>query len=139
MKQYLLHAPSKEVVELTVAVNDSPLQWEEENEFSLNSTMYDVLDEKQVGDSMVIRCVPDEKETELVSEYQKINQQNNPSSQQKWASLYKQIDSFFTPALVAYPDYFLPHIAIAFAYYQIHILSPSYPILTPPPQLSNAY
>ena len=136
MKQYLLHTPSKEVVQLTVAANDPQLQWEEGSEFSLNDTMYDVLDKKAMGDSIVIRCVADEKETALVNEYQKINQRNNPSSQQKWMSLYKQMDGFFAPAFVAYPDCFLPDIKATFAYYQMHILSPAYPIIAPPPRLS---
>src|SRR5215510_10895581 len=50
-------------------VLDERFEWEEENEFSLEGSMYDVVDQKIKGNKITIRCVKDDQENELLSSF----------------------------------------------------------------------
>lgn len=52
------------------------LDWENENEFRYHNEMYDVIEKKAEGGRLVIRCIADQHETELVNEYQRNNKQH---------------------------------------------------------------
>ena len=70
----------KDVLQIFLS-EDEAMQvcWEEENEFRYNEEMYDVIEKKLQGKGMLIRCIQDEKETELLNEYQK-NRTHNPEN-----------------------------------------------------------
>jgi hypothetical protein len=64
----------KDVVQLSLNEKESKqVYWENENEFRYNGEMYDVIEKKIKGNQIVIRCIPDKKETALLNEYQKNN------------------------------------------------------------------
>jgi hypothetical protein len=68
----------KDVVQLSLNEKESKqVYWENENEFRYNGEMYDVIEKKIKGSQIVIRCIPDKKETALLNEYQKNNKSNS--------------------------------------------------------------
>lgn len=49
------------------------MKWEEDQEFRYNDEMYDVIEKKLSGNRIIIYCIADKKETNLLQEYQKNN------------------------------------------------------------------
>jgi len=71
----------KDVVQLIFNTDQCKgLYWENENEFSYNGEMYDVIEKKYKPHQLIIHCIPDEKETALLNEYQKNNKHNSSNS-----------------------------------------------------------
>lgn len=71
----------KDVVQLSFEDDQSKqLCWEDDQEFSFKGEMYDVIEKKREGKILIIRCIPDKKETDLLKEYQKQNKRNSSSS-----------------------------------------------------------
>jgi hypothetical protein len=58
----------------------SLMEWEDEEEFCYKGEMYDVVEKTVKGNTTIIRCIPDKKETSLLNEYQKNNKRNSPNS-----------------------------------------------------------
>jgi len=56
------------------------LHWEDEHEFRYQGEMYDVIEMKFQRQTVLIRCIADEKETALLNEYQKNNKRNGTGS-----------------------------------------------------------
>lgn len=83
--------------------HDSP-EWENENEFELRGKMYDVIDKKIVNGMLVVRCISDEKETELINKWQELlEKQQEGRTKKRSASLIKLITSLFTlPSILTY-------------------------------------
>jgi hypothetical protein len=69
------------VVQITLSDHENKqVYWENENEFRYNNEMYDVIEKKVKGNDIIIRCIPDKKETALLNEYQKNNKHNSSNS-----------------------------------------------------------
>jgi len=67
----------KDVIEFSLKNKEaSQLDWENDHEFSYNNQMYDLIEKKTDGDKLIIRCIADKHETELVNEYQKTRKRN---------------------------------------------------------------
>lgn len=83
------------------AQND--LQWKEEDEFSYLGKSYDVIKQEQRGDSIVINCILDTKDTEAYALHEKIQEQKaldkEKNQKQKVehlvASVYLKNDCFY--------------------------------------------
>lgn len=94
-------AAIQNAMELRVSLADeaaiSKLKWEDENEFTLNGELYDVIQKKNENGELVIRCIKDKNETHLVNNYTKISKetQSDPSSKDKSTVLLKLITGFF--------------------------------------------
>jgi hypothetical protein len=72
---------NKDVVQLSFTTKEvEQLEWEEESEFCYRGDMYDVIEKITHGDDVIIRCIPDKKETALLNEYQKQNKQHSSNS-----------------------------------------------------------
>ena len=140
MKQYLLSTQNKEVTIFRISLSDSltlsKFQWENENEFSYNTSMYDVLQKKVTGNYLIVYCVPDEKETALIENYKKLNRDNYPVSKEKWASVLKLISTAFVP--VAFSSHSYPKSCKRKFYSNSFslLISRSHNVITPPPELS---
>ena len=64
----------KDVVELSFSNDElENTSWENDHEFSYHNKMYDVIEKKTVGDHLLVRCISDDKETQLVKDFQKSN------------------------------------------------------------------
>jgi hypothetical protein len=108
------------------------LEWEGDDEFSLNGEMYDVIEKKTENDKLIIRCLSDKDETALIKKYSQINHETNRES--KTALLIKLVSSlylfeeaeniFFKPVYHRVQTYF---------YFQ-NVFSISQEVLTPPPR-----
>lgn len=71
----------RDVIQLSFKEDESKqLCWEDEQEFSFKGEMYDVIEKTTEGNHIVIRCIPDKKETSLINEYQKHNKNNSTGS-----------------------------------------------------------
>jgi hypothetical protein len=111
-------------------------EWEEDHEFRLNGKMYDVIEKKIENDQLIVRCISDDKETELTRKYEELleSQSDDPGKKQA-ASIIKLITSPFT-----IPTTFIPAIIKdlppeRFPYYCFGTLTSSREVITPPPQL----
>jgi hypothetical protein len=94
MKQRLRYSSSKDALVLVLDKEESSqVEWENKHEFRYQNEMYDVIDQRREGSHLVIRCIPDEKEKELLEAYEKIAQKNNNSPAQ--TSLIKLITAPF--------------------------------------------
>jgi hypothetical protein len=81
MKEFLkTQRNNKDVVQIILSEENKQVYWEEENEFRFKGEMYDVVEKKQQGNQVIIRCIPDKKETALLNEYQKNNKRNSSNS-----------------------------------------------------------
>jgi hypothetical protein len=107
------------------------LHWEDEHEFRYNGQMFDVIEMKTQGESVLIRCIADEKETALLNEYQKNNNRNSSNS---------LIFQLITAAYIL-PAHFLLQQPEKIIKSHFRDLSPSLqnpvsPVSQPPPNLS---
>jgi len=82
MKAFLRNQKDhKELTQLILSKTESHhLHWEDENEFRYRGEMYDVIEMKSTGDTVIFHCIADEKETTLFNQYQKNNKRNGSSS-----------------------------------------------------------
>jgi hypothetical protein len=82
MKAFLrCQKDSKDVVQMSMGNEEAKqLYWENENEFRYDGKMYDVIEKKIKGNQIVIRCIPDQKETIVLNEYQKNNNRNSSNT-----------------------------------------------------------
>jgi predicted transcriptional regulator len=137
-KLLLLHTGNKDEERFVFLLNDKKsiekLEWEGDNEFSLDGEMYDVIEKKIQDGKLIIRCINDKKETVLVKNYEKLNHENNSKS--KSALLLKLLDSSYLPE-VNNLVYINCNLALLHISFQQGIFS-SYrkDVLTPPPQVS---
>lgn len=75
---------------------ESP-EWEDDNEFSLGGKMYDVIEKRAENGKLFVRCISDEKEMELIKQYQEVlEKQFGNSAKKRSASLLKLLSTPFT-------------------------------------------
>jgi len=58
----------------------SQLEWEDETEFKYKGEIYDVIEKKMIGNGVVLNCIADSKETELLQEFQRNTNRNRSNS-----------------------------------------------------------
>lgn len=82
MKAFLQNEKThKDIVQLSFTDEElNQLEWEGDDEFCFQGEMYDVIQKKRDGNKTVILCIPDKKETALLSEYQKTHKRNTTHS-----------------------------------------------------------
>ena len=71
----------KELDTISFTDNRERIYWEtdEDNEFSFNDEMYDVVKTKTVNGKVMLYCINDKKEKELVDNYNLVTKQNSSS------------------------------------------------------------
>lgn len=121
----------RDVVEFCFKNKDaSELNWENDHEFSFNNDMYDLVENKTDGDKIIIRCIADKHETELVNEYQKNNKQNHSNE-----SVVQLITaSFILPQTVCL-NQFEKKVRIHYFNFSSPINSIPSSVLAPPPDV----
>lgn len=133
MRQRLLHLPSVNVTELLFPSKEiATLEWEGSNEFRYRGEMYDVISIEKINDHFLVRCVADSKETTLLSQYLKAQQQSGNNAPTK--SILKLLNVYFLPSSVAFlqtPELKNSKPKSCFRSWLPH---PTQPIVTPPPQ-----
>lgn len=121
----------KDIVLLSLGKEESKqLFWEDENEFRYKGEMYDVIEKKDKGNLVLIRCIPDKKETRLLNEYQKNNKRNTSNS---------TIAQLITTQFILPADHSLkPPVKLVnnyFSHYSSHLQKMASPVLLPPPDV----
>jgi hypothetical protein len=137
-KSVRMNASNNDETVLVFSLKDkksvAKLEWEDDHEFRLNGEMYDVIEKKIENNKLIIRCISDKKETELVTKYESMNRENN--SRNKTALLLKFFGSTYLSTA---------HSEMAVRYKPVpsiihlqadRVSSQVREVLTPPPQLS---
>ena len=142
MKAFIKANPSLEyTVELAFItsdniITDKAFTWKEESkEFSFNNEMYDVVDIKMKGNTILIRCIKDSKEDILIRQYCALfNQQNKSKSSNKNSSLLKLFSQIFTIQEAYNFTFSIVQMQNTFSLITIDIQKNTKDILTPPPR-----
>jgi hypothetical protein len=109
------------------------ITWLEENEFKWNGEMYDVISKEFSGDSVLIRCMPDNKETLLVNQYLKSGK-GDDTGHQPSNCLIRLISSYFLITSLEVPSSIQHRIYKIYKPYSFYILANFVPVSTPPPR-----
>ena len=138
MRSYLLANPeNSNLITFEYSIPDNTndkLQWENENEFSYQGNMYDVLDRRSGHDKIVIRCIEDRNETSLLKTFEELLRRQSSSSKSPFASLLQFDISLYVITditILTPPD---DSISLFFCNYNLLLPEHSPEILTPPPQ-----
>ena len=85
-----------EIDTISFTDNRERIYWEtdEDNEFSFNDEMYDVVKTKTVNGKVMLYCINDKKEKELVDNYNLVTKQNS-SSDKKGKNTVDNTFNFF--------------------------------------------
>lgn len=120
--------------------NNDPVNgpdWVEENEFFYKGEMYDVIDQRVEGGHLVVRCLSDTREKDLIGHYKELVKKDFGEKAKKRASLFvKLISAVYTPAGISLDKFGTgncDHNADLRSQDPVWILSE---VLTPPPQHS---
>jgi hypothetical protein len=135
MKARLLAQDSPELIQFDLTPEKvSSLEWEDEKEFLLNGQMFDVVEMNSLQGVVILKCIPDHKETALIEQYLKTNQ-GNSTEKGPWLALLEMAGAQFLSPTIVYP---LPSelcINKTFCNFSENIFSTAFPILTPPPRV----
>jgi hypothetical protein len=137
MKELIRTQPDNEDgIDFVFSIDDksslAQLEWEGDDEFSLNGEMYDVIEKKTENNKLLIRCLNDAKETTLVKKYSKMNYERNTENKTAWliklvssSYLFEEANNiFFKPVYRRIQTYF----------YSQNVFSLAQEVLTPPPR-----
>ena len=103
MKKELQHSWSgKTTVFIFEKKEIGNIEWEDEHEFRLKGEMYDVVDKYYKNDKLIVRCIQDKKEKELLEAYQKLTHKSTDSPGQ--ISLLKLINTHFIANVINTPQ-----------------------------------
>ena len=71
------------------------LNWQREGEFSFNGHFYDIISYQVENDSIIhYECLPDKKETKLLADYKKVENQGKKSSKKNNKSAKRLVKQF---------------------------------------------
>jgi len=133
MHQRLLQLPGAHVSELLFSGEEmASLGWEGNSEFRYRGEMYDVISIEKKEGHFLVKCVADHKETALLEQYFKAQQQSGNNAPTK--SILKLLNVHFLSSSVAFlqtPEVKNNKHESCFRSWLPH---PTQPIVTPPPQ-----
>lgn len=110
-------------------------EWEDENEFRLHGKMYDVIGKKVENGKLVVRCISDDKETELINKYEDVlDKQLGKSSKHRTAALIKLFTSPYTIPSTFLQTAFVNPAKKLFPRHQPGIVAVYRDVITPPPR-----
>jgi len=142
MKEYLLASPDPgNLTEFHFDMNDkkslNKMEWENDHEFWYEDELYDLIEKKTEGDRIIIRCINDKKEGDLMKLMQKISNDNQGNNSTKGRSVLflKLIQTSFikseTPEILSFSTH---HYSIP---YSVSDTFNAYlEVMTPPPRES---
>jgi hypothetical protein len=128
------HLTHFQFVVLNGQVQDSRLNWEDEDEFELSGNMYDVIGKSIKGDTLIIHCLKDEKENSLVKSFEHLQNSQSRDGKNKSASLLQFFGNLYVATeLDSVPEIIIPELT-SFNCYNPLLINRSSEILTPPPK-----
>ena len=116
--------------------NNTDINWEEENEFSIDGKMYDVAKIKTINGCEYLYCLSDDAETMLLKDYSKKNNDKSNNKHQKENNnnlkfqilSLNQIEQFFI-------NHFFIKNKIVFPIYKQNIAVATVSVISPPPRI----
>jgi hypothetical protein len=115
-------------------LNDERFTWDNDNEFEFAGKMYDVIERNVSGDAVVLHCLEDAKETELLKVFEQMQKSESQKGKSRTASLVQLISTLYLP-MQASPIAPAPAEATNdFNSYTSSTVERAADILTPPPQ-----
>jgi len=140
MKVYLREHPDSEfIIELCFSLSDSTklknIEWENNHEFWYNDEMFDLIEKKTVNNQLILRCINDDEETNLVKLQQRINKekQDDTSSKNRSARILQLIQKVFIIADIQVVESFVSKPDFS-SFKESFLLPVLREVLTPPPQ-----
>lgn len=113
---------------------ESP-EWEDDNEFSLDGKMYDVIEKREENGKLYVRCISDEREMELIKKYQEVlEKQFGNKAKKRSASLLKILATPFTIPSTFISASFSTIIHHEYPVVHCSIPAASREVITPPPR-----
>lgn len=136
MEESLLkNAPESLLEKIIYTGNEQHIHWEEEGrEFLLNGQLYDVVKIKKENDKIVLLCINDKKEEDLVQQLSEVVGLHANAHQKSIKANFFKVP--FDPVIIDTEElYFLPRqVESCFSRYSMSLLSPFNKILSPPPR-----
>lgn len=112
-------------------------EWEEEDEFRLKGKMYDVIEKKIENGRWVVRCISDERETELIEKYQKVlEKQFGNRAKKRSASLLKLIVTPYTLPSIINSSFLITILHNSFPILRCSLSTACLEVITPPPRIA---
>ncbi len=140
VKTYLRSHPDDQVIthfEFTLRngdVIDPGFSWEDESEFEFNSNMYDLIEKTIDGDRMVVKCVKDEEENQLIKAFEHFQGKQSRHGKSRTGSLSQFFASSYVTADATDISHFNYLSSTEFNIYNSLLLDCFNEITTPPPK-----
>jgi len=113
---------------------DERFAWENEDEFEYAGRMFDVIEKRMEGNIMVMHCLEDKKETELLRAFEETQKSESQQGKSRTASLVQLISTLYLPVQVSSLCAISTAIPHNFNCYTASVVERAADILTPPPQ-----
>ena len=138
MRNYLsLHPDDPSITTIEYAIN-SPLQndlkWEDDHEFKYQGQMYDVISRKIAHDKIVIKCIADKKETNLLKNFEQIMKRQSRGSKNRTLALQQLLNNLFEPVSSTVLSGPVVNNTFSYLNYTSPLSDNISEILTPPPK-----
>jgi hypothetical protein len=139
MQQYIHHhAWEKDWGTMVLQkVSDASLVWENDDEFRQGDAMYDVIGKRYEGSKVIVYCIKDKTETDLVNAYYKWNKQQRTPEQMPGFSLLKLLNTTYLLPAGWQPDPLLPSAVTVSDDIDSHFHSHDRFVKSPPPWLAS--
>lgn len=136
MKAYLRANPaSDEMITLVFSQEQAALiEWEGDEEFNWEGRMYDVIQKKTSNGKFSVRCLPDNKESNLLQSFLKATKKSNDTKQQALSKI--MATAFLLPQSIIISEKAIT-IRTGFPEQLFLIEAIALSIQSPPPQLST--
>jgi len=99
MKSYLASHPDHQSITIFEFHKSqfSKLEWEDNTEFKFKGEMYDLISQEIQKDKVIIHCIADKKETELLKSFADLMKHQNRSTSSKNSVLLQLINIVYEP------------------------------------------
>jgi hypothetical protein len=113
--------------------NDQP-DWENENEFRFAGNMFDVIEKKHVGSKIILRCLEDKNETELLKAYEQLEKKQTQEGKNKTATFFQLLATVYVVTEITSIQQPRTNLFTPLSHLHFNLLQRSCEILTPPPR-----
>jgi hypothetical protein len=128
------HLTNFQVILQNGVVDNKQFEWENENEFQHQGKMYDVIERTITGNIIVMHCLEDKKETELLKVFEQTEKNQSQQGKNRTASLLQILSSLYLPIHITLITPAERNLEGNFTFYTSSPIERAADILTPPPQ-----
>jgi len=114
-------------------INHDKFEWVEETEFKFAGSMYDVIEMKVEKNKVVLTCLEDQRENDLLKTFAQIQKRQNRGKGNSATALQFLSMVYYSPEADVIPSFNYESLTTFYSY-QSPIFNRSGEILTPPPR-----